>query len=239
MAVAIALVGVITKAMDSSEARPRPAPSADLPARPSRAPGPNAPKPGRLLEPRMPVLSADDRAQIAEQVRGQDRPGEAAFRLVSDRYVDENLELAQRQAAAEGLTLAEVRELTFFGLLVLATQRHEDLEQITGRPLNEAARDQLADLMHSSNTAFRESMRALVGRGGSEEERWKLIRGTEASYRTELFRIAGLDGAMLDDLLAGNMALPGAPAGGTAPEGDRSPNAPDPSTTKDQPQRPN
>ena len=152
-------------------------------------------------------------------MRGSTRPGRDAFRAVSERYVDENLELAKRQAAAEGLTLPEVRELTYFGLMVLATQRFEDVEAITGRPLGADQRDALARLMQSSNGEFREAMHALVARGGGEAERGKLIRDTEARYQTELFRISGLDDGMLDDLLAGNVALPGAPARGDQPEG--------------------
>jgi hypothetical protein len=211
--IAIAVFGIIARGGSSSESRPRAA------TRPVRPPGPGDPKPAGIPEPAMPVLTPEWKAQLAEQVRGQDRPGEAAFRAVSDRYVDENLDLARGQATAEGLTLPEVRELTYFGLMVLATQRVDEVEQIIGRALTEPDRDALGKLMQSSNATFRESMRSLVARHGGEDERWKLIRATEAQYQTELFRITGLDVGLLDDLLAGDLSLPGAPARGEPPTG--------------------
>jgi hypothetical protein len=214
--VAIAIFAAVVAVMDPAEPPPRAVPAS---ARPSRPPGPNDPKPGGIPHPAMPVLSEAWKAQLAEQVRGQERPGEAAFRAVSDRYVDENRELAARQAAEEGLTMAELRELTYFGLMVLATQRTSDVEEVIGRALTAEERDELAELMQSSNGEFRDSMRALVARGGGETERWALIRTTEARYQAELFRITGLDAGTLDDLLAGNLALPGAPIRGEAPSG--------------------
>jgi hypothetical protein len=167
----------------------------------------------------MPVLSPAWKAQLADQVRGRTHPGEAAFRAVSERYVDENLAFAERQAATEGLTVAEIRELTYFGLFVLATQRTSDVEELTGHPMTADQRDALADLMQSANAEFRTQMRAAVARGADEPERREMIRATEARYQAELFRITGLNAELLDDLLFGNLALPGAP-GGDEPRGD-------------------
>lgn len=219
-AVAVGIVTVVVKVLDPDPGPPSRRPPSPMEAvRPRQPPGPNDPKPPRPPEPRMPQLSPAEKAQLAEQVRGKDRPGEAAFRAVSDRYVDENLDLAKRQAQAEGLTLDQVRELTYFGLLVLATQRVPELEAMLGKPLTEAQREALGKLMQTANAGFREAMRGLVARGGSEEERWTLIRSTEASYQAELFRISGLDAERLDDMLAGDLTLPGAPARGEEPTG--------------------
>lgn len=240
--VAIAVAIGIVRLMSDDGARPVPPATAaaapDNPVRPTRPPGPSDPKPRRTAEPAMPVLTPEWRAELAAKVQGNARPGEAAFRMVSDRYVDDNLAFAERQAAAEHLTLPEVRELTYFGLLVLATQRHDDVEALIGRPLTEQQGDELARLMQSSNGEFREAMRGLVARGAPEAERWALIRSTDARYRTELFRITGLDAALLDDLLAGNLALPGAPAAGELPvarpvDGER-----DEATAAEKPRRP-
>jgi hypothetical protein len=176
-----------------------------------------------MPEPTMPALSPAWKAQLADQVRGSPRPGEAAFRAVSERYVDDNLAFAERQAATEGLTLPEVRELTYFGLMVLATQRTGEVEELTGHPMTADQRDALADLMQSANGEFQAEMRAAVARGAGEPDRWELIRATEARY--ELFRITGLDAQLLDDLLFGSLALPGAPGHGEpaseAPTGGR------------------
>jgi len=216
--VACALFAVLVKLGDPEAPPRRAAPAGGRPAHP---PGPNDPKPAMPPGPKLPALSAREKVQLAEQVRGSKQPGRDAFRAVSERYVDENLELARGQAKAEGITLPEVRELTYFGLMVLATQRFEDVEAVTGRQLNPEQRGALADLMQSANNGFREAMRGLVARGGGEEERWRLIRDTEARYEAELFRLSGLDEMLLDDLLAGNLALPGAPAAGEVPEGPR------------------
>jgi hypothetical protein len=231
------LVIVLVNALDPEPPKKKAPDSPFATTRPSRAPGPNDPKPAAAPLPKLPALSAREKVQLAEQVRGSKQPGRDAFRAVSDRYVDENLDLAKRQAAAEGLSLPEIREVTYFGLLVLATQRFEEVEAITGRPLTEAQRDELAKLMQTSNGDFTKTMRGLVARGASEDERGKLIRDTEARYLGELYRISGLDEPLLDDLLAGNMALPGAPVHGV-PEGPRVGGPRDDGTTPPRPPKP-
>jgi len=221
--VATIVVFVVVTRGDEPTGRPRDdtAPAA-IRARPTLPPGPGdtATKAAAVVEPTMPVLTPAWKAEVAEEVRGTARPGHAAFRRVSDLYVDENLALAERQAAAEGLTLSEVRELTYFGLLTMATQRFEDVEEVTGRPLTDADRTALGELMHSSNAEFRTAMRALVKQGGSEAARWELIRATQASYLAQLFARTGLDADRLDELLAGDLALPGAPARNEPPSGE-------------------
>jgi len=240
LAIAIA-IGLVRLVSDDGVRPVAPAAAAAAPAnpvRPVRPPGPNDPKPRRVAEPAMPQLTPEWRAELAVKVQGTARPGETAFRMVSDRYVDDNLAFAERQAAAERLTLPEVRELTYFGLLVLATQRHDDVEALIGRPLTEQQSDELARLMQSSNGEFRDAMRGLVARGAAEAERWALIRSTDARYRSELFRITGLDAALLDDLLAGNLALPGAPAGGEPPAAKPVSGERDESTSAESPRKP-
>ena len=240
-AVAVALFIVITKAMDP-EAPPRSRTAGQLQpepgGRPTQPPGPKGSGAPGLPHPVMPVLSPEVKAQIAEQVRGQERPGTAAFRMISERYVDENLELATRQAASEGLTMPEFRELTYFGLMVLATQRIEDVEAITGHTLTADERARLGQLMQGANAEFKDAMRALVARGGGEAERWAMIRSTEARYQAELFKLTGLDDSALDDLLAGNAALPGAPIRGEAPAGAPAPGGRDQLGTPQRPARP-
>lgn len=176
-------------------------------------PGPKS-RPSPPPEPVLPRLDEAERAKLAERVRRDPHPGMAAFRALSDRYVDENAAMAAEQAKKEGLTLGEVRELTHFGLLAMATQRVEDVEDIVGHPIRDEARGELSKLLAASDQQFESAMRELVKRGAGEDERWKLIRGMEERYLRELYRITGLDEETLDDLLAGNVGLPGAPAAG-------------------------
>lgn len=185
------------------------------PGRPSRPPGPGEKdRPAPPPEPALPRLGPEERALLLEKVRRDPHPGLAAFRLLSDRYVDDNAAMAAEQAKKEGLTLAEVRELTHFGLLAMATQRVEDLEDIIGHPLDAETRAALSKLLATSDQQFEAQMRELVAKGGGESERWALIRGMESRYLEELERLTGLDEEKLDDLLAGNLGLPGAPAAG-------------------------
>lgn len=188
------------------------------PVRPRLPPRDGQPVP-QVAEPVPTQLTPAVRDEIAEQVRGEDRPGMAAFRAVSDRYVDANIELAKNQALAEGLTLDQVRELTSFGQLVLATQRTSDLEQILGRDLTAEQAEELGALMMSANVQFKDRMRKLVAAGASEAQRWTLIRETQAAYLEGFHAATGMSEDQLDDLLAGNVGLPGAPASSKPPDG--------------------
>jgi hypothetical protein len=180
----------------------------------------------------MPRPSAEWKAALADRVRGTEHPGETAFRAFSDLYVDNNLDFARGQAEQEGLTLPEVRSLTHFGLVVLATQRVADVEELIGRDLTGDERTALSGLMQGANEEFRQKMRALVARGAGEAERWELIRAAEDRYRKDFYAITGMNDGLLDDLLAGNILLPGAPAATEPPTG-RPPEAP-----KDDPRLP-
>jgi hypothetical protein len=220
----------------------RVAPSAALPVatdgalvRPTRPPGPDDPMPARPPEPALPVQTPEMREAIVASARGSSRPGQAAFRTFTDAYVDANLDFAEEQAASEGVTVAEVRELTHFGLLVLATQRVSDVEQMVGGELSSGQREALATLMTSANERFKQDIRALVASGASEEERWTLIRETEATYLASFYAATGMTEVLLDDLLAGNMMLPGAPVATDLPA---DPSPPSPADQVDPPPRP-
>jgi hypothetical protein len=187
--------------------------------RPTRPPGPEAKKPPRPPEPALPRPGEDWKAELRQRVAASPNPGEVAFRAYSDLYVDQNLGFAEKQAAAEGLTVGEVRDLTHFGLLVLASQRVPEIEELLGRELTAEERDALADLMVGTNDQFKQEMRALVARGASEAERRKLIADTDAAYRKGYFAATGMTPELLDDLLAGDLLLPGAPGATEPPAG--------------------
>jgi hypothetical protein len=188
------------------------------PVRPVHPPGPDAVTPAVRDEPALPVPTAEMRAAIEESARGAARPGLAAFRTFTDRYVDANLAFAERQAASEGITVREVRELTHLGMLVLATQRVSDVEEMLGKDLAAGDEEALASLMRTANQDFKAKLRELVERGADEAERWALIRRTEARYLADFYATTGMTEELLDDLLAGNMLLPGAPGSTPVPE---------------------
>jgi hypothetical protein len=215
---ALVMVAVAASRLRSSDAEQEaePAPAAAK-VRPSQPPSRESRHPARD-EPAPPVPTEAMRRTMAEKARGAPDPGMVAFRTFSDLYVDANLDFARRQAESEGITLAEVRELTGFGLLVLATQRVTDVEEVLGRPLSDEQRESLTALMTSANRDFKQQMRALVAAGASESERWRLIRDAQARYLDDFYAATGMNQQLLDDLLAGNMLLPGAPAA-TAPPG--------------------
>jgi hypothetical protein len=195
------------------------APSATAPPsrRPTEPPRPGDPHP-RVAEPSMPSLTPAWRREVTDRVKQAPQPGAQAFRAMSDLYVEHNADLAQAQADAERITLAEVRELTYLGLMVQATQRVDEVEDVLGRALDQPARDQLTALMNDSNHDFQRQLRELVATGRPEDARWQLIRATEAHYLERYLAITGMMPDELDALLGGNILLPGAPiAGGETP----------------------
>ena len=190
------------------------------PVRPLRPPAADDVSPAVADEPALPAPTPAMRAAIEDSARGAARPGLAAFRTFTDQYVDANLDFAEGQAASEGITLREVRELTHLGMLVLATQRVSDLEEMLGKDVSPAEREALAGLMRAANDDFKAKLRDLVARRAGEDERWALIRQTEARYLADFYATTGMTEDLLDDLLAGNMMLPGAPGSTAVPQAD-------------------
>lgn len=218
VALAIIFLGVVVVAVwglrgRGATARPAPPPSdpvsvSDAPVKPRLPPKPGAPH-VRLPTPEMPPDVATIAA--AAYAGATTRPGEAAFRATVRAFIAYNARFAEVQAAKEGITIGEVEELTYLGFLVQATQRLDDVAELTGRTYSDAERAQIGALMGAHNDAFKASMRAAVARGAGETERWQLIRDTEAGYLDDFRAATGLDDDQLDGLLAGDLAKPGAP----------------------------
>jgi hypothetical protein len=183
------------------------------PARPDLPPEPGRDQPRRLREPQLPPNAGETHAAAYEQARSQGsaRPGEAAFRATVDAFVEYNKSFAEAQARQEGLTVAEVRELTYFGLMAQETQRWSEVEDVLGRTLTEDERQAAEELMHTANSEFKARMRELVARNASEEDRWELIQATQERYQREYFALTGMTSELLDDLLAGDITRKGAP----------------------------
>ncbi|MFO0576439.1 MAG: hypothetical protein U1A78_20735 [Polyangia bacterium] len=198
------------------------------PVRPATPPVEGRDVPQPAPEPKLPP----DRAQIhsaayAKAVAaGAERPGEAAFRATIDAFMRHNQAFADAQAAEEGISVAEVHELTYFGYLVLQTQQWPEIEALTGHPVGTEARERAEQLMHDVNAEFKAAMRKLVADKAPDEARWKLIRDVQERYKREYFALTGMNAELLDDLLAGDPSRPGAPSATPIPE--RLPPAPPP-----------
>lgn len=199
------------------------------PVRPRTPPVPGRDSPPLVDEPTLPP-DADALRLAAYQealAREEPRPGEQAFRAMVSAFMDHNRTLAEQQAAAEGLTVDEVEELTFLGLMAQESQRWPEVEQLLGGPLDAEKRTQAETMLQELDNDFERSMRDLVAEGGSVEDRWALIRSFQQEYRDRYFELTGMDEDLLDDLLAGDASRKYAP-GSTPPPEDVQPREDDP-----------
>ncbi len=206
------------------------------PMRPTRPPVPGQDRPARAPSPQEPPGMDKVRAQAYASARsdGHERPGDVAYRATIDAFYTHNRKFAEAQAHAEGITVDEVRELTYFGFMVMDTQRWPEVEDILGRELSGEERRLGEELMHRANSEFKAGMRALVKRNADIDERWKLIRDTQRRYKTEYFALTGMNAGQLDDLLAGDITRTGAPIA-TPPPADIPENPDTPTTTPPRP----
>ena len=168
------------------------------------------------LPPNAPEIGTNAYAEAV--AAGSDRPGEKAFRATNDAFMEYNRSFAEAQAKQEGITVAEVSELTYFGFLVMRTQQWADVEDLIGRQVTPEELELGGQLMHEANREFQAAMRKLVADGAAESERWELIRATKERYLREYYALTGMTPALLDDLLAGDLGRTGAPIATPPPE---------------------
>jgi len=213
----------------SASTSPSPPDPEPGPVRPRTPPVPGRDSPPQVDEPSLPPDADALRLRAYQEAlaREDPRPGEQAFRAMVSAFMDHNHELAEQQAAAEGLGIDEVEELTFLGLMAQESQRWPEVEQLLGGPLDPERRAQAEAMLHELDEDFEKSMRDLVTDGGSVEDRWALIRSFEKDYRDRYFELTGMDEDMLDDLLAGDASRKYAP-GSTPPPEDMPPNDEEP-----------
>jgi hypothetical protein len=191
-----------------------PAPAVATP-RPGLAPTTDVSPPALADEPTAPPVDARLRATVERRARGAEDPAMEAFTAYADAYVDANLALVERKARAEGITVPEVRALTHLGLLALATQRVEDVEEILGRALEEEERDALAALLTDASDGLEQTLRGLVARGADARLRWDAIDDARTRYLEAYFGITGMDRDGLSELLGGDLLRRGARIAGT------------------------
>ncbi len=188
----------------------------EAPRKPARPPPPGTHR-ERQPEPKMPPFDREGALAAFKAAQGKS-PGEAAFRHSVKKFLEFNVNFARAQAQKERLTVAEVEELTFFGHMVMATQRPSIIEEMTGKRLSEDQRTELGGLRVSHNSRFKDHLRKLVAEGASESDRWQAIYQAESDYKEALFKLTGLDAQALDGILAGDLAKSGAPATATYPD---------------------
>jgi hypothetical protein len=164
-------------------------------------------------DPILPALTPEWKAELAAKVKGDPHPGEAAFLLYCDKFVEDNLELAEEQAKAQGVTIPEMRALTRLGLLAMTVGRHIEIEEVLGHELSADTKKALDKMTFDLNLNFKKNLKELVESKAPEDERWELISKADADFREQLFKISGLTPALLDDMLSDNLLLPTSPPG--------------------------
>ncbi|XXX78007.1 hypothetical protein WMF30_04440 [Sorangium sp. So ce134] len=163
--------------------------------------------PARGLSParepeRLPDGDRGAAAYAKALAAGDERPGEEAFRADAEAFFEHNLEMAEEKAAREGLTLAELQELTTMGALAMHLQRWEAVEQVLGRELSAETRELAEKRIFSASDELKAAIRRQVAAGEPVAARWATIREVEARFLDEYRAITGLSPAQYDALLA-------------------------------------
>jgi hypothetical protein len=163
--------------------------------------------PTRRARPALPTMPEVDReaarAAFADALlAGSSRPGAAAFRSHTDRFLAANPELVRAQAASVGLSEAEVGELTYFAMAVQKSQSWTAVETLVGHPIRPQVRANVAGLMHGDSEQMKLELRAHVDAGDGPGVRLATIRRIQDHYWTEYFALTGMSSDKLDTLLA-------------------------------------
>lgn len=133
---------------------------------------------------------------------GSPEPGLAAFRDHTEAYLDHHRELAEAHARAEGLTRAEVAELTNLALIAQRMQHWGAVEALVERPVPREARHLVAGLLRGDSEELKLRLREQLAAGATEPARAATIREVWGHTRAEYFALTGMDAAKLDRLLA-------------------------------------
>lgn len=181
-------------------------PRAPRAAAPAPAPAVAVPQPAPA-PPSLPSMPEIDRDQArlaydAAVARGLAEPGLAAFRDHTARFLEHNAEAAEDHARGEGLTLAEVAELTNLALIAQRMQDWRKVEALVGAPVRAPTRKLVAGLIHGDSEEMKLRLRDHVAAGDPEHVRAETIRAIWDHTLGEYFELTGMDRAKLDRLLA-------------------------------------
>ncbi|HUH01902.1 MAG TPA: hypothetical protein VML75_07885 [Kofleriaceae bacterium] len=163
-----------------------------------------------LPEPEAPPINIDRMAGLyAAAIDADDpHPGMTAFRAYAQEFTQHNMENVEEVARQEGLTVREIEELTFFGLVAMRTVKWEDVEATLGAPLTDDQKTRASHAMYRHSEGMKDAIREHVARGDPEEDRWNAIMQVEQSYLDEYYGITGMTATQLDELLI-TAVLPG------------------------------
>jgi hypothetical protein len=119
----------------------------------------------------------------AEAVQaGEKNPGQKAFRADAKAYFEHNAELAEEKAAREGITLDELEELTYMGLLAMHLRRWDEVAQVAGHELSAEDRRLGDELISSASNELKAKIREQVQKDASADDRWAAIQQMQASF---------------------------------------------------------
>jgi hypothetical protein len=185
------------------------------------APAPPAPRPAVR-----PGVVAYTSAIAADQKH----PGALSFRADTDFYCEHNQSAVADQARKEGITVDEVKELTYFGFAMMRMTQPHKIADVIGRQLSAEESEWLGDWLARENTRFQDEMHDAVDAGASVEQRWDLIHSAEQRTIAELKQTFGMSDDQIDALLAPDrqeMRAEGSAATATeGPEAGTPPNPP-------------
>jgi hypothetical protein len=133
---------------------------------------------------------------------GEKNPGEKAFRADAAAFLEFNGDLAEERAAKEGVTLDEMKELTYMGLLAMHIRRWDAVAHLAGHELSDEERTRGDELVFSASNAFKAAIRAHVAKGDPPEARWETIRQHQASFIEKFQALARISPEAFDRLLA-------------------------------------
>jgi hypothetical protein len=141
---------------------------------------------------------------------GEKNPGEKAFRADALAFFEFNGDLGEEKAAKEGVTLDELKELTYMGLLAMHVRRWDAVERLTGRELSPEEQVKGDELVFSASNALKAAIREHVAKGDAPEARWETIRKHQASFIEQYKALVKISPEDYDRLLA----VPFLPRGG-------------------------
>ena len=167
-------------------------------------PGRDTPTPPKTPKnpPNMELIEQEAYKEALASQKPQ--PAEAALRKAVSAFVQYNRQFADAQAQAEGLSIKEVEELTYFGILAQRTQNWIEVEDALGAELSLEQRMEADRLLNELNDEFTDTMRKMVSAGATETERWKYIRDMQDRYLEAYYAITEMNQDLLQNLLAGD-----------------------------------
>ena len=154
---------------------------------------PAAPKPSE------PPSVAAYRSAVAAH---DDHPGAHAFHADTDLYCEMNKREVEEKARKEGITTAEVKELTYFGFAAMRATQPEVVAQALGRPLTPDETQKLGAILQEENASFTQALHQQVDEGASADQRWQTIRSYEQYFEDRFAQTFGITGGQFDQMLA-------------------------------------